>query len=166
MMLQRCLFEQEYAAAQIRGRINEYIDRLMEHEARVRKAWSRNGAIRCTEGERACYTDDVTGTRYRDAGNYVYACALECALLDAPAFGMWWSHNNIQEQTGGMIDIILGFAWQDADDPDHRWWRDAIEDLVRKTETLIGDMPPHARMHHRDFAMHVRRHVAPVRQGV
>ena len=98
MMLQRCVFEQEYAAAKLRGSINEYLDKLMEHEASVRKEWSRNGAIRCTEGDRACYTDDVTGTRYRDAGNYVYACALECALLDAPTFGKWWSHDYIEDK--------------------------------------------------------------------
>ena len=75
ILFQRCLFEQEYAAAQFRGRINEYLDRLMEHEAPVREEWSRNGAIRCREGERACWIDDGTGTGYRDAGHYVYACA-------------------------------------------------------------------------------------------
>ena len=88
-MLQRCLFEQEYAAAKLRGSINEYLDKLMDHGAPVREELSRNGAIRCWEGERADYTDTNTGTRYRDAGNYVYACALECALLDAPTFGKW-----------------------------------------------------------------------------
>ena len=95
-MLQRCLFEQEYAAAKLRGSINEYLDKLMEHEASVRKEWSRDGAIRCTQGERACYIDDVTGTSYRDAGNYLYACALECALLDAPRPTEWWSHDYIE----------------------------------------------------------------------
>ena len=61
-----------------------------------------------------------------------------------------------------MIEIILGLAWQDADHPDNRWWRDRIEDLVRKTETLIGAMPFNDKMHHKAFAMHVKRHAARV----
>ena len=121
----------------------------MDHWAPVRKAWSGNGAIRCKEGERVDYTDTDTGTKYRDAGNCVYACALECALLDAPTFSKWWSHDYDEEQTGDMLEIMLGIDWQDAGHtPDHQWWRDAIEDLVRKTETLIGAMSPHVRMHH------------------
>ena len=76
--------QQEEAAARIRVNIVQYLDKLMEHGAPVRKDWPRNGAIRCWEGERADYTDPDTGTTYRDAGNYVYACALECALRDAP----------------------------------------------------------------------------------
>ena len=66
-----------------------------------------------------------------------------------------------------MLDIILSFAWQDEDHRLHRWWRDAVEDLVRKTEALIGAVQFreqmhhgaiqfHEKMHHRAFAMHVR----------
>jgi len=167
MMLQRCLVEQEYAAAKLRGSINEYLDKLMEHESSVRKEWSRKGAIRCREGERACWIDDGTGTGYRDAGNYVYACALECALLGAPAQNNSWHSRDYCPETGDMLDIILSFAWQEGDNRLHRWWRDAVEDLVRKTEALIGAVQFHEqmhhgaiqfheKMHHRAFAMHVR----------
>ena len=88
-------------------------------------------------------------------------------MLDAPTFSNWWSHDYGEETTGDMIDNILGRAWQDAGhNPDHQWWRDAIENLVRTAETRIGAMPSHDRMHHRRFADNVRRHVALVRQGL
>ena len=159
MMLQRCVFKQEYAAAKIRGRINERLDKLMEHEASVWEEWSRNGAIRCREGERICWIDDGTGTGYRDAGNFVYACALECALLGAPARNnSWHSHDYGQEKTGDMLEIILSFAWQDGDHRLHRWWRDAVEDLARKTEALIGAMQFHEQMHPRAIQFHEKMH--------
>ena len=38
-----------------------------------------------------------------------------------------------------MIDIILGLAWIDkCQTPDHLLWRNAVEDLVRKTEALVN----------------------------
>ena len=78
-VFEQCLIQQEEAAARIRVNINEYLDKLMEHGAPERKAWSRNGAIRCWDGEEVHYIDPDTQQTYRDAGNYVYACALECA---------------------------------------------------------------------------------------
>ena len=88
----QCLLQQEEAAARIRVNIVQYLDNLMAHGAPVRKEWSRNGAIRCWPGERVDYTDPDTKQTYRDAGNYVYACALECALRDAPQTNRWWDH--------------------------------------------------------------------------
>ena len=72
-----------------------------------------------------------------------------------------------KKEAGDMLDIKLIFAWQDGDHRLHRWWRDAVEDLARKTEALIGamqfheQMHPgaiqfHEKMHHRAFAMLVR----------
>ena len=146
--------QQEEAAARIRVNIRQYLDNLMAHGAPVRQEWSRNGAIRCWPGERVDYTDPDTGQNYRDAGNYVYACALECALRDAPR-KVWWSvHDYNEEKAGDMIEIILGLAWMDkCKTPDHQMWRDAVEDLVRKTEKLINLIP---RTHHRYFAQHVK----------
>ena len=101
------------------------------------------------------YTDPDTGQKYRDATNYVYACALECALHGAPNTNRWWDHEYSEEKAGDMIEIILGLAWMDkGQTPDHLVWRDAVEDLVRKTETLVT----HAeRTHHRFFAQRVKQ---------
>ena len=162
-VFEQCLIQQEAAAARIRENINEYLDKLMEHGNPERKAWPRNGAIRCWPGEEVHYTDPDTQQTYRDAGNYVYACALECALRDAP----WssdarrrWDHEYGEEKAGDMIEIILGLAWMDkGETPDHLLWRDAVEDLVRKTETLVNLTE---RTHHRVFAKRVKQ--ALVRQ--
>ena len=52
-----------------------------------------------------------------------------------------------------MIDIILGLAWIDKGQTlDHLLWRDAVEDLVRKTETLVNITQ---RTHHIYFAQRV-----------
>ena len=100
------------------------------------------------------YTDPDTNQEYRVAGNYVYACALECALRDAPRTNKWWGHEYGEEKAGDMIEIILGLAWMDkGQTPDHLIWRDAVEDLVRKTETLVNIIH---RKHHRYFAQRVR----------
>ena len=54
-----------------------------------------------------------------------------------------------------MIEIILGLAWMDkGQTPDHLVWRDAVEDLVRKTETLVNNA---GRTHHRFFAQRVKQ---------
>ena len=152
---EQCVLEQEEAAARIRESIVPYLDRLMDHGKLVRKDWSRNGAIRCWPGETVDYTDPDTGETYRDAGNYVYACALECALLDAPRATRWWDHEYGEEKAGDMIEIILGLAWMDkGQTPDHLVWRDAVEDLVRKTETLVNITQ---RTHHRYFAQRVKQ---------
>ena len=147
--------QQEQAAARIRVNIVQYLDNLMAHENPVRKEWSRNGAIRCWPGEQVGYTDPDTPQTYRDAGNYVYACALECALRDAPRTTRWWDHEYGEEKAGDMIEIILGLAWMDkGQTPDHLVWRDAVEDLVRKTETLVNITQ---RTHHRYFAQRVKQ---------
>ena len=86
------------AAARIGVMIRQYLDNLMAQGAPQRKAWSRNGAIRCWQGEEVHYTDPDTGQTYRDAGNYVYACALECALRDAPKTNSWWAHEYGEEK--------------------------------------------------------------------
>ena len=98
--------QQEAAAAQIRVNIVQYLDNLMAHGNPQRKEWSRNGAIRCWPGERVDYTDPDTGQNYRDAGNYVCACAFECALRDAPQTTRWWDHEYGEEKTGDMIEIM------------------------------------------------------------
>ena len=155
--------QQEKAAAQIRMSINQYLDNLMTHGAEQRKSWSRNGAIRCWPGERVDYTDPDTGQNYRDAGNYVYACALECALRDSPTTNKWWNHEYGEEKAGDMIEIILGLAWMDKSrTPEHVIWRDAVEDLVRKTETVVNlSRREFGRTHHRDFAQRVKQIVSP-----
>ena len=112
-MFEQCVIQQEKAAARIRVNINQYLDKLMEHWAKQRKQWSRNGAIRCEPGEEVHYTDPDTKQDYRDAGNYVYACALECALRDAPKTKKSWDHTYGEEKAGDMIEIILGLAWMD-----------------------------------------------------
>ena len=159
-VFEQCLIQQEEAAARIRENINEYLDKLMEHGNPERKSWSRNGAIRCWPGEEVHYTDPDTQQNYRDAGNYVYACALECALRDAPWSrpARWrWDHEYGEEKAGDMIEIILGLAWMDkGQTPDHLLWRDAVEDLVRKTETLIGLLSQRS-VHHRFFAQRVKQ---------
>ena len=82
---------------------------------------------------------------YRDAGNYVYACALESALRDAPK-SKWHTHEHCEEKAGDMIEIMLGLAWVDGGrNIDHLVWRDAIEDLVRKAVTRIGFLSEHSR---------------------
>ena len=147
------MLQQEEAAARIRVNIRQYLDNLMARGAPVRKEWSRNGAIRCWLGERVVSTDPDTKQNYRDAGNYVYACALECALRGAPK-AKWWVHDSSEEQAGDMIEIILGLAWMGTCKTlDHHMRRNAVEDLVRKTEKLIKIMP---RTHHRYFAQHVQ----------
>ena len=122
----------------------------------------RNGAIRCWHGEPFDFEDPDTrengkigtGVLYRDAGNYVYACALESALRDAPK-SKWWAHEYCEEKAGDMIEIILGLAWMDGGQtPDHLIWRDAVEDLARKTETLVNITQ---RTHHRYFAQRVKQ---------
>ena len=75
-------------------------------------------------------------------------------MLDAPRTTRWWDHEYGEEKAGDMIEIILGLAWMDkCKTPDHQKWRNAVEDLVRKTEKLINLMP---RTHHRYFAQHVK----------
>ena len=157
-VFEQCLIQQEEAAARIRVNIAQYLDNLMAHGNPVRKAWSKDGAIRCWPGERVDYTDPDTKQNYRDAGNYVYACALECALRDAPWSrpARWrWGHEYGEEKAGDMIEIILGLDWMDKGQaPDHLLWRDAVEDLVRKAETLVNLTE---RTHHRFFAKRVKR---------
>ena len=54
-----------------------------------------------------------------------------------------------------MTDIILGLDWVDkGQTPDHLIWRDAVEDLVRKTETLVNLTQ---RTHHMFFAQRVKQ---------
>ena len=102
------------------------------------------------------YTDPDTGQKYRDATNYVYACALECALHGAPNTNRWWDHEYSEEKAGDMIEIILGLAWMDkGQTPDHLVWRDAVEDLVRKTETLVNILTQRTR--HIYFAQRVKQ---------
>ena len=101
------------------------------------------------------YTDPDTGQKYRDATNYVYACALECALHGAPNKNKWWDHEYSEEKAGDMIEIILGLAWMDnGQTPDHTYWRDKVEDLVRKTEKLVNLTQ---RAHHRSFAQRMQQ---------
>ena len=101
------------------------------------------------------YTDPDTGQKYRDATNYVYACALECALRDAPKTNRWWDHEYSEEKAGDMIEIILGLAWMDKGRTlELLAWRGAVEDLVRKTEKLVSIT---RRTHHRYFAQRVKQ---------
>ena len=147
--------QQEKAAARIRVNINQYLDNLTEHGAEQRKEWSRNGAIRCEAGEEVHYTAPDTKQDYRDAGNYVYACALECALRDAPQPRRWWDHAYGEEKAGDMIEIILGLAWMAKGRTlDHLAWRGAVEDLVRKTENLVSIT---RRTDHRYFVQRVKQ---------
>ena len=134
----------------------------MHHRAPVRKSWSRNGAIRCLPGERIDYTDPDTKQNYRDAGNYVYACALECALRDAANTTRWWDHEYGEEKAGDMIEIILGLAWMDkGQTPDHLVWRNAIKYQVRKTETL--NMLMSEKRHHKYWARRVEQNLKRIR---
>ena len=51
---------------------------------------------------------------------------------------------------------MLGIPWMDkCESPDHFPWRDATEDLVRRTETLIGLWPE--QMHHMFWAPRVNQ---------
>ena len=142
------------AAARIRVRINQYFDNLMEHGADQRKELSKNGAIRSWAGEEVHYTDP--GVDYRDAGNYVYACALQCALRDAPTTAAWWNNPKYgEEKAGDMIEIILGLAWMGKHNTrDHAEWREAVENRVRNTEKLTNLIQ---RTHHRYFAQRVKQ---------
>ena len=102
------------------------------------------------------YTDPDTGQKYRDATNYVYACALECALHGAPNTNRWWDHEYSEEKAGDMIEIILAFAWMDkCKSPNHFEWREAVEDLVRTTEILVTLIT--GKMHHRFWAQRVQQ---------
>ena len=71
--------------------IRQYLDSLMTHGAPQRKEWPKNGAIRCWQSEEVHYADRGTNLYDRDAGNYVYACALERALRDAPTTNKLWA---------------------------------------------------------------------------
>ena len=84
--------QQKEAAARIRVHIKQYLDSLMTHGAPQRKEWPKNGAIRCWQGEEVHYMDPDTKLNYRGAGSYMYDCALECALRDAPTTDKWWVH--------------------------------------------------------------------------
>ena len=108
------------------------------------------------------YTDPDTGQKYRDATNYVYACALECALHGAPNTNRWWDHEYSEEKAGDIIEIILGLAWMDGGQtPDHLIWRDAVENLVRKTETVVNlSRREFGGTHHRYFAQRVKQIVS------
>ena len=54
-----------------------------------------------------------------------------------------------------MIEIIWGLAWMGKGQTlDHLIWRDAVEDLVRKAETLVIIT---VRTHHRFFAQRVKQ---------
>ena len=54
-----------------------------------------------------------------------------------------------------MIEIILGLAWMDkCNTRDHAEWREAVENLVRKTEKLTN---PIQRTHHRYLAQRVQQ---------
>ena len=76
-------------------------------------------------------------------------------MRDAPRTNKWWDHEYGEEKAGDMIEIILGLAWMDkGQTPDHLIWRDAVEDLVRKTETLVNITE---RAHHRFFAKRVKQ---------
>ena len=75
-------------------------------------------------------------------------------MRDAPKTNKWWDHEYGEEKAGDMIEIILGLAWMDkGQTPDHLLWRDAVEDLVRKTETLVNIT---VRTRHRFFAQRVK----------
>ena len=64
-------------------------------------------------------------------------------------------HEYGEEKASDMIEIISGLAWMDkGQTPDHLLWRDAVEDLVRKAETLVK-LPQ--RTHHRFFAQRVKQ---------
>ena len=58
-----------------------------------------------------------------------------------------------------MIEIILGLAWMDKGQTlDHLIWRDAVENLVRKTETVVNLSRRIFRgTHHRYFAQRVKQ---------
>ena len=63
-----------------------------------------------------------------------------------------------------MIEIILGLAWMDTcKTPDHEKWRNAVEDLVRKTETLVNIIH---RAHHRLFAQRVKQALLRIKASV
>ena len=54
-----------------------------------------------------------------------------------------------------MIEIILGLGWMGkGQTPDHLLWRNAVEDLVRKTEALVNITQ---RTHHILFAERVKQ---------
>ena len=76
-------------------------------------------------------------------------------MLDASRTTKCWGHEYGEETAGDMIEIILGLAWIDqGQTPDHLIWRDAVEDLVRNTETLVNIT---VRTHHRFFAQRVKQ---------
>ena len=76
-------------------------------------------------------------------------------MRDAPRTNKWWDHEYGEEHAGDMIEIMLGLAWMDKGKTlDHQMWRDAVEDLVRKTEMLVNLIH---RTHHRDFAQRVKQ---------
>ena len=76
-------------------------------------------------------------------------------MRDAPTTKKWWDHEYGEEKTGDIIEIRLGLAWMDkGQTPDHLMWRDAVEDLVRKTEKLVNLIQ---RTRHRYFAQRVQQ---------
>ena len=85
----------------------------------------------------------------------MYACALECALRDAPRTQKYWHHEYSEEKARDMFEIILGLDWMDkCQNIDHLFWRTAVEDLVRKTEALVNMTH---KSHHILFAERVKQ---------
>ena len=76
----------------------------------------------------------------------------------------WWDHEYGEEKAGDMIEIILGLAWMaKCKTPDHQMWRDAVEDLARKTEKLVSHIQ---RTHHRYFAQRVKQALLRIKASV
>ena len=61
-----------------------------------------------------------------------------------------------EKKAGDIIDIMLGLAWMDKrQSPHHELWRDAIEGLVRKTDTFVVSLPDN--VHHKLWAQRVKQ---------
>ena len=106
-----------------------------------RKALSYDGAMRSFPGEMVHWIDDSTGMGYWDATNKIYARALAAALLYRPCGPSADLGPLNDESMGDILEGFMALAWHRPDCPWCCRRRDLIEDMVRATVALRGNLP-------------------------
>ena len=117
--------------------IRQDIETLMWQRRKWRKDLSHDGAMRSAPGEPRHYYCRVQSRHYWDAGNFVYARALQAALLYSSTEPLAGNDKTL----GEFVECILALAWRR---PNCDWCfrrRKLMEDMVRATVELAHDLP-------------------------
>ena len=117
--------------------IGHDIETLMLQPRAWRKDLSYDGAMRSAPGEPRHYYCEFEDERFWDAGNYVYARALQGALLYCSTKPLAFNDKTL----GDLVECILALAWRH---PFCDWCfrrRELVEDMVRATVELVRGLP-------------------------